>query len=177
MVREDLAGDQEDELGQHRSQSRNGDRRRGHCAVDRGGRERRAAHVRWLQASPCPDRSAGRPDVLEQPRDQAARTRLRICRSEAVPDLQPALGLRTAPGPVVAVVLASAVAVVLAPAVEVILVFAPAVEVIFAPAVEVVFAPAVEVVLVPTSGVGGRCGYRDALGPRTRSRIGGSAAN
>ena len=155
MVREDLAGDQEDELGQHRSQSRNGDRRRGHCAVGRGGRERRAAHVRWLQASPCPGRSAGRPDVLEQPRDQAARTRLRLRRREAVPDLQPALSLRTALGPVVAVVLASAVAVVLGSAVEIVLVLASAVEValIFASAVEVIVASAVEVVLVPASGV------------------------
>jgi hypothetical protein len=134
--------------------------------VGRGGRDHRAAHVRRLQTSPRPAGQARRPDVLEQSRghrDQAARTRFRIRHREAVPDLQSALSLCTAPGPAVAVVLASAVAVVLASAVavvlgsavEIVLVLASAVEValIFASAVEVIFASAVEVVLVPASGV------------------------
>jgi hypothetical protein len=126
--------------------------------VGRGGRDHRAAHVRRLQTSPRPAGQARRPDVLEQSRghrDQAARTRFRIRHREAVPDLQSALGLCTAPGPAVAVVLASAVAVVLGSAVEIVLVLASAVEValIFASAVEVIFASAVEVVLVPASGV------------------------
>jgi hypothetical protein len=126
--------------------------------VGRGGRDHRAAHVRRLQTSPRPAGQARRPDVLEQSRghrDQAARTRFRIRHREAVPDLQSALSLCTAPGPAVAVVLASAVAVVLGSAVEIVLVLASAVEValIFASAVEVIFASAVEVVLVPASGV------------------------
>jgi hypothetical protein len=126
--------------------------------VGRGGRDHRAAHVRRLQTSPRPAGQARRPDVLEQSRghrDQAARTRFRIRHREAVPDLQSALSLCTAPGPAVAVVLASAVAVVLGSAVEIVLVLASAVEValIFASAVEVIVASAVEVVLVPASGV------------------------
>ena len=133
MVREDLAGDQEGELGQHWSQSRNGDRRRGHRAVGRGGRERHAAHVRWPQPRPCPDSSARCPDVLEQSsghRDHAARTRdrLHIRRREAVPDRRSALSPRAAPGPAVAVVLA-AIVLVLAQAVEIVLIFAQAVEI------------------------------------------------
>jgi len=166
MVREDLAGDQGGELGQHWSQSRNGDRHRGHRAVGRGGRERHPAHVRWLQARSCPDSSARRPDVLEQsrgPGTRGHRTRDRphIRRREAVPDRQSALSPRAALGPAVVLVFARAAAIVLvfARAAAVVLVFAQAVEVVL------VFAQAVEIAsaLVLASGVA--LAVSDALRP------------
>ena len=50
-----LAGDQADELGQHPSPSRSGDRYYSCRGMARGGRECHAAHLHWLPSRACPD--------------------------------------------------------------------------------------------------------------------------
>jgi hypothetical protein len=131
MVREVLAGDQGSELGQHRSQCRNGNRRHGCRGVGRGGREHPTAHVRSLRPKSCPD---SRQAVLKQfrgHRDHAVRTRGRryIRRREVVSDRQSVLSLRVTRGSALDRAVTLGIALVFAQAVEIVLVFAQAVDI------------------------------------------------
>jgi hypothetical protein len=137
MVREVLASDRTGELGQHPSQSRNGDRRRGCRDLGGGGRERRAAYLRWLARCSCPAGPASRftcrlcPDRRDERRDSLKDScglprhgdQLHVGRCEAVPYRHSALAVAAG----VEVALALALAFVLCQALEIALAVAVAV--------------------------------------------------